>query len=404
MKILALLGFGVALPIALALLTWQFLQRKTGYKHVRDASTYLTDRLAGLSSYEKILEHLESLPEEIAIEHDAASLRHRMFTLGDSLVRQPPPYSFWGDKFKSVALTIDDLHRKDNLPLLVDHPTLALVPHFNRRLSADLIAVKSSARQRDEKECNRSVGQMLSDISELATLADTLHELRSVAVQGIRPIDRQQGEPDESRHRGEKVIFQSPITGQLLVWRPWDAFSTSSLLEKLAAWIDREITDAATDAVWKFDAVCAVSMSGLPLATLLAAKLGRRPLMAVDDCVRTSTERSEGAPHTRPDQEFRILPVDWADRGFRRLLLVDSATQTGSRLSDVKDRLEEGLGRRAEEQTVAGVVSVCINDLLPEGEPRLPLVDELLDSNRLMRMFDLSDLCRLYQEDQEQAD
>jgi orotate phosphoribosyltransferase len=119
-----------------------------------------------------------------------------------------------------------------------------------------------------------------------------------------------------------------------------------------------------------------MSSTGVPLATLLSSHYRKRLLI------------------TDAGAEFDF-PPGLEPRTDEAVLLVDSNLSSGDHLDRCSRRI------RKAGAVVMGVVLICEDDL--PGKERLPIVEEFRTGDRLIPLFTLSDIYRLFQEKKKAA-
>lgn len=366
------LVLGLVLPVFLAFGIVELILHFSGYRQLqKDLAAQVTVRTERARGSDLVERALQDLPSEIEIDKHITLLREHLSLLADTLRSEPMPFSSWGQVFQETATALGDLlpvERKVQ-PLLANK-TLHIKPHFDAILTQRLDEVRFYAQKGDEEHLNISVLHLRETVREWTDLTRDWFELRTIASSGIDTVDKFdmiRAHWGWLRH-GIENIFVDPTAGQHLVWFPWDVLSRSDLLVKLTNWVAKETTEVE----WCFDTVCAMTSTGLPMATLLSTQL-EKGLLAIDD------------------KEFLSIPRNTAQPG-ERILLVDSGIQTGRHLAEATKKAQD------ERAVIAGAVCICMNDLLPADKTRLPIIEDMLDRGSLIYLFEISDLYQIWKE------
>jgi orotate phosphoribosyltransferase len=323
------------------------------------------------TDFETIGKILLELPPKIEIDKHVELLREQLSFLAAQLRDRPSPLSSWSEKLQETASVFGRLLPIENkVQPILTNKTLQIKAHSDARLTKQLDNFRVAAQERNKERCGEIVLQLYDEARELTQLIEHWLELRIIASSGIDTVDKVRliEEHGGWLSHGIGNNFQDPVTKQELVWFPWDVLSRPDLLDKLTNWVTKETQDAG----WRFDAICAMSSTGLPVATLMSMRLGTE-LLAIDNV------------------EFCFLPKDAPNPG-ERILLVDSGLQTGRHLSEATKRIENA---RA---IVAGVICISFNDFLPQNKTELNIVEHMIQRNNLRYLFQISDLYELWKE------
>ena len=326
------------------------------------------------TAYTAIDETLSKVPRTIPEEEANPPQKACLDALAQALSPMQEPFRSWARCFKSAAETLGSvlpMQRKLNALL---GAALKAKDHFDIDFYEAAVSVRQRAQDRDEAGCARAIENMVESVVSWVHLTSDWYSLRQDAAG--RMHHTRVGESEwEGQLRHIAVKFAEPGTGIPMVWWQSSLLSRSDSLDRLSTWIFREIDDRIRDKRWSttdFSAVCSMSSTGVPLATLLSSHYGKRLIVA-----------DEGAGYRFPPG-FRPEPGD-------NILLVDSNISTGLH---VQRCVEQITGAGA---FVMGTVVICENDL--SNENRLPIVETLRKDARLIRLFTLSDIYTRWKEE-----
>jgi orotate phosphoribosyltransferase len=374
MDTITALSLGLILPLLLAFGISEIILRFTGYRRLQKdftAQAMVKIQETSDTDFETIGKILLELPPKIEIDKHVELLREQLSFLAAQLRDRPSPLSSWSEKLQETASVFGRLLPIENkVQPILTNKTLQIKAHSDARLTKQLDNFRVAAQERNKERCGEIVLQLYDEARELTQLIEHWLELRIIASSGIDTVDKVRliEEHGGWLSHGIGNNFQDPVTKQELVWFPWDVLSRPDLLDKLTNWVTKETQDAG----WRFDAICAMSSTGLPVATLMSMRLGTE-LLAIDNV------------------EFCFLPKDAPNPG-ERILLVDSGLQTGRHLSEATKRIENA---RA---IVAGVICISFNDFLPQNKTELNIVEHMIQRNNLRYLFQISDLYELWKE------
>lgn len=346
--------------------------KEAGSRNVRSGQAVKAD-IAGQSAFANIDETLANLPKAIPEDDANPPQKACMESLAETLAPMREPFRSWSTFFKLAAEELAGVVPMDQkLPALLGQPLQAKV-HFERDLYEQVKEVRARANDRDGDACGKAIEILTGSVVEWVHLTKDWYSLRQDAAAHICRWDS----PDKPWHgwlAHLAVRFDAPETGRPMVWWQSGLLSQSDSLERLSAWIVREIDDRLKDR-WKGDsvsAICSMSSTGVVPATLLSAHYRKKLLIA-----------DEGADFAFPPA-FQPKPGD-------NVLLVDSNLSTGVHLERCARRLADAGA------FIVGVVLICEDDL--PGKVRKPIVETLRREERLIRLFSLSDMYNLWLEE-----
>lgn len=332
------------------------------------SGTINEDRALSDSAYATIISTLTDLPDTIPETEKNPPQKVSLEMLARTFGPLPEPFRFWSNSFRTAADTLAKvLPMNSKLDALLN-TALRAKAHFDIDFHNALNAVRESAQDRDTPGCSQAIKKMKDSVVSWVNLTSDWYSLREDAAAHMRyVVDGDNEKWSDLRHVA--VNFAEPDSGRPMVWWQSGLLSRSDSLERLSTWIFREIDDRIRDGRWKekdFEAVCSMSSTGVPLATLLSSHYHKR-LVIVD----------EGA-------DFRFPP------GFEpyvgdNILLVDSNISTGGHLFRCAREINEAGA------SIMAAVFICENDLSP-SEKRLPIVETARSKGQLIRLFTLGDI------------
>ncbi len=284
------------------------------------------------------------------------------------------PFHAWAENLKEAADALASVvPMRQKLDQLLRMP-LQAKPHFDVDFDKQVQEVRARANGGDEVACGEAIERLSRSVVEWVQLTRDWYSLRQDAAKHIVSWDS----PDEPWHgwlAHVAVKFKVPDTHAPMVWWQSALLARADSLDRLSAWIIREIDDRREPGgPWQgmeFSAVCSMSSTGVPLAATLSSHYGKRLLVA-----------DGGADfHFPPAVEPKPDDV---------VLLVDSNLSTGHHLESCARRIIDAGA------SVMGAVYICEDDL--SDKPRAPFVEDLRRANGLIWLFKLSDIYGLWQE------
>ncbi|MDQ4068154.1 MAG: phosphoribosyltransferase [Actinomycetota bacterium] len=321
-------------------------------------------------AYATIDATLAKVPPTIP-EDDANPPQKRcMESLAEALAPMQEPFRSWSKRFKDAAEDLGSVvPMREKLPELLNTPLRAKA-HFDVDFYEGVNEVRARANDRDDLASGAAIEKLVASVTGWVQLTEDWYSLRKDAAARISHW----GGWDVPWHGWLKhvaVRFVDPETESEMVWWQSGLLSRSDSLVRLSAWIVREIDDRIKDRKWReadFSAICSMSSTGVPLATLVSAHFRKR-LLVVD----------EGA-------DFHF-PPGFEPKQDDHILMVDSNISTGMHLARCTRRINDAGA------FVMGAVLICKDDL--PHKAREPIIETLESEDRLIRLFTLSDI---YQE------
>jgi len=342
--------------------------------HSTGAAAITADDLSE-NGYIAIDRTLAEVPQTIPEEEDNPPQKVSLDVLAQTLADMQEPFRSWSKRFKNASETLASVLPMEKKLRALLGAALKAKAHFDIDFYEAVVDVRERAQDRDEYACSKAIDNMVESVVSWVRLTSDWYSLRQDAAGRMHRADTGVSEwSGQLRHLAVK--FGEPGTRTPMVWWQSSLLSRSDSLDRLSTWIFREIDDRIRDKRWSttdFSAVCSMSSTGVPLATLLSSHYGKR-FLAVD----------EGANYRFPPG-FQPEPGD-------NVLLVDSNISTGMHvLKCAKEITEAGA-------FVMGVVVICENDMCEDQ--RLPIVETLRRDDRLIRLFTLSDIYSRWRQEQ----
>lgn len=297
-------------------------------------------------------------------------------TLAGELAPLYEPFRSWSKSFRRAA---------DALAIVVPMQTrldallgtaLKAKAHFDVDFYQAVREIREFAQDRDDIRCGGAIQKLETSVVSWVDLTADWYSLRRDAAAAMS-YSENPGSEWSGWLRHVAVDFREPGTGKPMVWWQSSLLSQWDSLERLSTWIIREIDDRVRDRKWSadFTAVCSMSSTGVPLATLLSSHYQKR-LLIID----------EGAEYS--------FPPGFEPRFGDKIVLVDSNISTGLHLLRCNERI------KAAKASVTGAVFIAENDLSETG---LSVIDRsVVDENSSLRdcvipLFTLSDIYHQWQ-------
>lgn len=328
------------------------------------SGTVVFEREFGIDSDFLLIDHdLEPLAAPVPENEPRPVQVAGLVSLADKLRSKPEPASRWSDLFRQTGDHLAGLMPMSaRLGPLLENPTLRAKPDFDDQFVGSVNRVRACAQARDIRCCDETIVRLRDCVVHWHSFFDDWVRVRGNAAETIDLAEKVPQLSDGWLSHGLRHDFQDRETGQALVWLPWGALEQPDVLAGLTNWIAMEIDHAA----WAFTAVCTMSSTGAPLATMLSERLRTR-LLVIND------------------HDFKFLPGSGPRQGDK-LVLVDSLVATGHHL-DLATATIQDAGAR-----VAGAVLICRNDLLPDGKLEGPIIEYMLRQKKIIWLFEMSDL------------
>jgi orotate phosphoribosyltransferase len=296
-----------------------------------------------------ITEHLPAAPRHFEIE-TLIDLKHRMGLIAKELEGM----HVVADIAKSLEfVTIDEFR------VLVSNPTLRLSPYLDGYFANQIEAIRASARLGNQEEFKTALDQTHTTVTRLEQFVSSWTFLREVASSGIGPLPTE--EFIQLKHACDNLLVD-PTEQKLLNWHAQLVMGQPLVLLQLSAMLRTLIEDVG----WRFDYICSLSDSGLPLAIMLGSHF-KKMLLEMDNITFSF------APYG-PDKNTRVL-------------VVDSILQTGGHLLRAKERIEKEYNAK-----FAGCIVLVDNDMRPPERKRVDQVDSLMKDGQIVFLYEMSDL------------
>jgi orotate phosphoribosyltransferase len=296
-------------------------------------------------------------------------------TLADALAPLYEPFRTWSKSFRSAAEALAGvLPMRQKLDALLS-TALKAKTNFDIDFYEAANEIRECAQDRDETGCAGAIEKLATSVVSWVDLTTDWYSLRRDAAASIS-YSENPGHEWWGWLRHIAVDFREPGTGRPMVWWQSSLLSRSDSLERLSTWIIREIDDRIRDKKWTadFSAICSMSSTGVPLATLLSSHYGKR-LLIVD----------EGAEYN--------FPPGFEPRLGDKILMVDSNISTGEHLGRCAERISNA---RA---SVVGAVFIAENDL--SDKTRGTIVDGMRQRDGVIHLFTLGDIYGRWKEEGE---
>lgn len=307
------------------------------------------------------------LPDAFALDfrRDLGFMRGEFHALFESLKREPHPYFFWGEMMWGLAEAIEELEASEVFAMMVDNEDSLCLRHIlERDLRENVSAIREKLEFEDEVGTTDLIRRFHARMQHWLRFCRDWSAFRQAARDCFDPGWRVT--PDsykELRHPGEVWYCEGGPDTKV----NWNAMlglvSRPDLMDRIADFIAEAIEGLG----WQFDSFCQLSAAAHGLALLLGLKRGRR--------------------HVAMDNEtFNFLPPDPTPDMGKRLVLVDTVTQSGRHLATACQKARQA-GREIE-----GAIFIAINDKLCNPEERLSITDDMQREKKLLYCFKLSSL------------
>ena len=352
-----------------------------------DAMLVPTSRKALVAGYDKIVEKLAEIPTKIEIDRDYKLLRDTLSALTREIGRKPSPFRSWSKTFLKAVNILEKLQAgTERIQPMFENETLRLKEHAEEDFTDRIKKIQDCAEDYDEENCSTSISGLGNDLDKWFRLTEDWFKLRSIASAGIYPKGRLEEILAEDwgwLSHGLDNVFEDRELNEEFVWLPWGVLSNPELLSKLTGCIAEELVQRERDGLL-FNAICAMSSTAAPLATMLAIHMSEKR--------RTDSKKELLDLIAIDNKTFKFFPD--MRKPETAILLVDSGTQTGSHLRKAIKAAENSGAR------VVGAVCISFNDLLPQKKEKekLPIVDSMLKDGRLIYFFKISKLYSLWKE------
>lgn len=329
------------------------------------------------SPYAVIDEILAEVPEIIPEDEVNPPQKACLDELARRLSPMQDPFLDWSRRFRSASDSLASvLPMETKLQALLGAALKAKV-HFDIDFYGAVMDIRDRAQKVDSAGCTRAIDNMVAAVSSWVDLTNDWYSLRQDAAALIHPFTTEHASDWNGQLRHISVKFDDPETHAPMVWWQSSLLSRSDSLDRLSTWIFREIDDRIRDKKWinsELSAVCSMSSTGVPLATLLSSHYGKR-FLEIDE-----------------DANYRF-PPGYEPQPGDNILLVDSNISTGRHLTNCAREINN---RGA---FVMAAVVICENDL--SNQPQLPLVGTLRNDEQLIRLFTLSDIYSRWKKERE---